>query len=387
MIPKKLLKKIDPILLEARSANHSMTRNDIIRANDYERCKATLQEMGIKLKIELPFINAYAVEIPVNKLQDVAALQIVNYVSSNVNAHTQIDIACSAIGVDKLRARGYTGAGVSIAFIDTGISAHKDFMYPHSRIRYFKDFVHNRNVPYDDNGHGTFMSGVAAGNGYMSRGKYIGVAPKANIISLKAMDKDGGGDSMQILRAMQWIIDNKKFYNIRVVSISLGAFPKKVPSNDMLSVGAGAMWDAGLFVAAAAGNSGPVPGSITTPGVNPKVMTVGAVDDKRTVDKSDDVVADFSGRGPVGKMTKPDILAPGVDIVSTASFVTKNQKNGYTKMSGTSVATPIIAGAAALILQSNPKLRPDDIKNMLQKHAYPLTGIKNNEGAGIVQLS
>jgi serine protease AprX len=260
-------------------------------------------------------------------------------------------------------------------------------MYPHSRIRYFKDFVHNRNVPYDDNGHGTFMSGVAAGNGYMSRGKYIGVAPKANIISLNAMDKDGGGDSMQILRAMQWIIDNKKFYNIRVVSISLGAFPKKVPSNDMLSVGAGAMWDAGLFVAAAAGNSGPVPGSITTPGVNPKVMTVGAVDDKRTVDKSDDVVADFSGRGPVGKMTKPDILAPGVDIVSTASFVTKNQKNGYTKMSGTSVATPIIAGAAALILQSNPKLRPDDIKNMLQKHAYPLTGIKNNEGAGIVQLS
>ncbi len=383
MIQKKLLKKIDPILLENPTIKHSNSKDVIICAKDYERCKAALENMGIKLKMELPFINSCAVEIPTNQIKDVAALKLVNYVSSNVNAHTQIDIACSVIGVDKLRAKGYTGAGVSIAFLDTGIFAHKDFMYPRVRIRIFKDFVNQRGVPYDDNGHGTFMAGVAAGNGYMSKGQYAGVAPRANIISLKTMDKKGGGDSTNILKAMQWIIDNKKFYNIRIVSVSLGAYPKEV---DMLSKGAGAMWDAGLFVAAAAGNSGPVPGSITTPGINPKVMTVGAADDRRTINKSDDIVAEFSGRGPVGKISKPDILAPGVDIISTASFDNQKQINGYTKMTGTSVATPIIAGAAALLIQADSRLRPIDIKKILLKHAYPITGDKNNEGAGLVQL-
>src|SRR5699024_3624198 len=115
-----------------------------------------------------------------------------------------------------------------------------------------------------------------------------------------------------ILAAIQWVADHQKEYNIRVLSMSLGTEPKKLSGNDAMVKGVEALWDRGITVVVAAGNSGPEPSTITSPGISPKVITVGAVDDKRTADISDDTIADFSSRGPVGSRTKPDVVAPGV---------------------------------------------------------------------------
>src|SRR5690606_31430974 len=173
---------------------------------------------------------------------------------------------------------------------------------PRSRIVAFKDFVNKKQSAYDDNGHGTFVAGAAAGNGYSSVGRYTGVAPMADIISVKVMNSKGEGNSSDILAGMQWVVDNKERFNIKIMSLSLGSKAVGRAYSDPLAVAAGSVWNRGITVIAAAGNSGPESGTITTPGVNNKVITVGAVDDKRTVDIKDDTIAKFSSRGPVGRL-------------------------------------------------------------------------------------
>lgn len=180
----------------------------------------------------------------------------------------------------------------------------------------FRDFVNNRQSPYDDHGHGTFVAGVAAGNGYSSGGKYRGIAPEANIIGVKVMDKDGSGNSSDIVAGMQWVVDHQQEYNVRIMSLSLGAKPSN-SRFDPLAAAVEAVWKKGIVVVAAAGNSGPKQNTIATPGISPMILTVGAVDDKRTPDYKDDVIADFSSRGPVnGRQVKPDLVAPGVNITA-----------------------------------------------------------------------
>ena len=153
---------------------------------------------------------------------------------------------------------------------------------------------------------------MAAGNGYSSGGKYAGVAPEASISGVKVMTKNGEGNASKIVAGMQWVLDHRYDYNIRIACLSLGSLSSGSLANDPLVVASSALWKQGIFVTAAAGNAGPKQGTITTPGVCPSIVTVGAVDDKRTADPSDDVVAEFSSRGPArGRVAKPDVVAPG----------------------------------------------------------------------------
>lgn len=358
-----------------------------------DRCEEILESLGAEVKYEYPLIDSFSVEIPQSKLIELASARYVKYIAADASVTAQMDIAAQEVKANVLNNSGYKGKGIGIAIIDTGIYPHVDFLRPTNRIKAFKDFVGKKELPYDDNGHGSFVAGVAAGNGYMSRGKYQGIASEADIIAIKALNKDGSGNTSDILAAIQWVADHQNENKIKVLSMSLGTDAKRLSSNDAMVKGIEALWNRGITVVVAAGNSGPKPSTITSPGISPKVITVGAVDDKRTPDISDDTIADFSSRGPVGMRVKPDVVAPGVKVVSVNSD--KDYKSGqrnmissipYTTMSGTSVATPVVSGSAVLLLEKYPSWTPNQVKEAFMDNAVPIIKNNNAEGRGIIDL-
>src|SRR5699024_9775003 len=151
-----------------------------------------------------------------------------------------------------------------------------------------KDFINDRQEPYDDNGHGTHCAGDAAGNGQASDGKYKAPAPEANIVGVKALDKRGSGSLSTVIAGIDWCIQNQLKYNIRILSLSLGSPALESAEDDLVVKAVEQAWDRGMTVCVAAGNSGPLPGTIGSPGISPKVITVGAVNDQNTIDRSDD---------------------------------------------------------------------------------------------------
>ncbi|MBM7572346.1 S8 family peptidase [Aquibacillus albus] len=274
-----------------------------------------------------------------------------------------------------------SGRGKSIAIIDTGIYPHNDLS---GRITAFVDFINQESEPYDDNGHGTHCAGDAAGDGSASSGQYVSPAPEANLIGVKVLNKMGSGSLETVMQGVEWCIDfnaNNPDQPIDIISMSLGSPAQQFGTEDddpMVQIVERA-WQDGIVVCVAAGNEGPDSRTIASPGISDQVITVGALDDRNTPEsRSDDEVASFSSRGPTiyGK-TKPDILAPGVDIVSLrspGSYLDKLQRQNrvgsdYFVLSGTSMATPICAGVVALILQQNPELTPQQVKELLKNGA------------------
>ncbi|HHW57409.1 MAG TPA: S8 family peptidase [Clostridia bacterium] len=358
----------------------------------YETLKKRIEKIGGSIKFELPIIKAWSVNLPCDKLKNFASLKGVHFIAEDSTVKLQLNIATQEIASRKVNDLGYTGKGVTIAFLDTGIYPHPDFTKPKNRIVAFHDVVNGKKQPYDDNGHGTHVAGDAAGNGYASNGKYKGVAPEANIVSVKVLDAYGRGLSSDILAGMQWILDNKDKYNIKIVSLSIGETPSLPTFLDPLVRGIDTLWKNGLVATIAAGNSGPNYNTITSPGTSRNAITVGAVDDKRTPDRSDDEIAKFSGRGGP-YMYKPDVVAPGVKIVSTASgnvpFGTDEImiSKAYRTATGTSMATPMVAGAAALLLEKNPHLTNVQIKNILKATATKIdeAGLWT-QGSGMINI-
>ncbi len=273
-----------------------------------------------------------------------------------------------------------TGSGVTTAVIDTGIYPHEDLS---GRIVGFADFINDRTEPYDDNGHGTHCAGDVAGNGSASDGQYKGPAPEGNVIGVKVLDKMGAGSLETVMEGVEWCIEHNEQnpeHPIDIINMSLGSTAQRYENEEddpMVKI-VNEAWDHGIVVCVAAGNEGPESQTIASPGVSEKIITVGALDDQNTVPRDGDDVASFSSRGPTiyGK-TKPDILAPGVDIVSLRSpnsFLDKMQKQSrvsddYISLSGTSMATPICAGIVALYLQHNSEATPQQIKDALRDGA------------------
>ena len=167
----------------------------------------------------------------------------------------------------------YTGKGIGVCILDTGIYEHIDFA---GRIWAFYDFLSYKRLPYDDNGHGTHVAGLLAGNGTASMGKYRGAAPGCGIISLKVLDRYGNGSQEDVLRAFRWIREYRQQYRIRVVNISVGTTCNSKKDHTELIEKVEQLWDEGMVVVTAAGNQGPRPGSITAPGNSRKVITVGS---------------------------------------------------------------------------------------------------------------
>lgn len=301
--------------------------------------------------------------------------------------------ARKSVNADLAQEKGYSGKNIGIAILDTGISPVDDFVKPSNRIIAFKDFINNKEIPYDDNCHGTHVAGIAGGNGLSSNGKYKGIAPNCNLISVKVLNEEGKGNAGDVLAGIQWIIENKEKYNIRILNLSIGT--NNEYSNDPLVKAVEMAWDLGIVVTIAAGNNGPKPHSITSPAISKKIITIGASDDHESVELWGNTLINFSGRGPTAEcIVKPEIIAPGVNVISCLSKTpNKNElkissKNtNYFKLSGTSMSTPIVAGAIALLLEKYPDLKPDDVKLMLKKSCINLNFPKNQQGWGLIDVN
>src|SRR5581483_1034089 len=379
-----------------------------------------LQKLATRLHGRLNVLNATVLTVPNRVLKTLAAHPLVLLVAfarpiAKTNYRTALTIGARPVQ----RGYGLTGAGVGVAVIDSGITSWHDDLTPRAagqgtypfgnqRVSAFVDFVNGQLQPYDDYGHGTHVAGIIAGNGYDSRGQKAGVAPDANLVSLKVLDGNGNGTVSNIIAAFDWILANHAQYHIRVVNISIGAGIHESYWTDPLTLAAKAVVDAGVVVVAAAGNAGKNAagqtqyGGIAAPGNAPWVITVGASSTQGTATRADDVMASFSSRGPTFKdwTAKPDLVAPGTGTVSLAapgsnfyasktpylvSGSTSTPYQPYLSLSGTSMAAPVVTGTVALMIQANPNLTPNLVKAILQYTAQAYSGYDPlTQGAGFL---
>jgi serine protease AprX len=273
--------------------------------------------------------------------------------------------------------QGGSGRGVTVAVLDSGIASNPDLG---TRIQAEVSFA----GPYDPQrpdpgGHGTHIAGTIAGDGTSSAGQYVGMAPHAGLVSVQVLDRNGNGRISSVVRGIEWAIAHQAEFNIRVLNLSFGARVLGASyRTDPLAAAVEIAWKHGIVVVAAAGNSGPSSGTVESPGVDPYVITVGATDDQATLSLSDDMLAWFSAWGmPTDSSPKPDLLADGrrivslrvpgssIDMLLPDHVVTANNGSTYTRLTGTSMATAVVSGAVALMLERQPLLKPDQVKQIL----------------------
>lgn len=342
-------------------------------------CAERLRGKGFSVKKSYPYINAVYCECGGDELNKLSDENSVKFVMPDAEVFAMTELTREIVGIPAFEKNGYTGLGVTVAVIDTGISCHMDLFSPVNRLVCFKDFVNGRDKYYDDNGHGTFVCGVLCGNGFCSGGKYRGMAPDCRIIALKALNSKGVAATSDILDAVEWVIDNKNKYNIKVVNMSFGSDP--LGRDDPLSKAAEALWRNGITVVASAGNSGSEYNTIKSPGINPYIITVGASNHHNSTEVNKHSVAAFSSRGSnENYIFKPDCVAPGVDIISIG------MDKCYTSMSGTSVSAPVVSGLAALIIQRFPHIPPDTVKAIIKNYCERLCGDVYAEGSGEIRF-
>jgi serine protease AprX len=278
-----------------------------------------------------------------------------------------------------------TGAGVTVAVVDTGVADVADLAGRLTHVNV------SGGAAGDGLGHGTFMAGLVAGDGSSSGGTYTGVAPGARILDVQVATPDGSTSLSRVLAGLQAVADAAKADpSVRVVSLALSTGDPLPPSADPLSRALDRLWAKGLTVVVSAGNDGPADDTVTSPGADPTLITVGALDEHGTSARSDDTVADFSSRGSRFGASKPDLVAPGVSLVSTRSAgSTADVENpasrvgdSYFTGSGTSMSEAVTAGAAAVLLGTRPALTPDSVKRLLVKTAYDNSALEKADGAG-----
>jgi serine protease AprX len=376
-----------------------------------------IQVLGGTLGRALASVDARVADVPNNKLLTLAANDLVQKIALDRPTVASNERTSATVGATAVRdALGYNGAGVGVAIIDSGITAWHDDLTDGSntgsqRVVQFVDIVNGGTVLYDDYGHGTHVAGIVGGNGFDSSGRRSGVAPGAHLVVLKVLDGSGSGRISDIIAALDYVVAHKAQFNIRVVNLSIAANVSESFNTDLLAQSTKRAVQQGIVVVAAAGNAGRSSngraqyGAITAPGNAPWVLTVGASSHMGTTDRADDTMAKFSSRGPTrfDYTAKPDLVAPGVGTESLSvpgSTLSSNYSAyllpgtvatsypPYLSLSGTSMATPVVAGTVALMMQANPSLTPNAVKAILQYTsqvyaAYdPLT-----EGAGFLNAA
>lgn len=354
-----------------------------------------INEKSSKKSLKLDGLYCYPAKISPKKIAKLLEYEEVKAIYLDRKVKALIDKASATVRADYPWKNNKTGKGISIAVIDTGVYPHADLICPENRIIAFKDFVNNKTDPYDDNGHGTHVAGDICGNGYSSKGLYRAPAYESLVIGVKVLNKQGSGNLSDVIAGVQWCINNKDKYKIKIINLSLGSEPVSPYKNDLLCEVLEKAWDSEIVVCAAAGNDGPQSGTISSPGIDPKIITVGASDDRNTVLRDDDKPASFSSRGPtIDGLPKPDILCPGSNIVSLRAPKSYYEKvtqstcisDSYSSMSGTSMATPICCGIIALLLEARPSLKPDEVKVILMNTAWNMGFTQNEQGTGCPDL-
>lgn len=292
--------------------------------------------------------------------------------TESTGPHTPSDVFLQETGATRLASAGDTGQGVTVAVMDTGIDNLPDFS---GRLIGGVDLT-NGGAPYQDSyGHGTFVAGLIAGDGASSAGQYSGEAPGAKLVSIKVAGADGMTHLGTLISGLQWAVDHRSGYGIKILNLSLGFKSAQSTVTNPLDQAVEAVWNAGVAVVVSAGNTGPFNGSILSPGDDPLVITVGALDDMATPSVTDDEMNDFSAVGPTSPdgWVKPDLVTSGRSVVSlsapgsTIDTDYPSARIGSTNFvgSGTSFSAAITSGAAALVLADNPGLTPNQLKARL----------------------
>jgi len=338
----------------------------------------------------------------------------VAYISLDRPLAASLDYSAGAVNAPAAWSAGLDGSGVGIAIIDSGIYSHPDLNGVNSgqsRVVYRQSFIGGNQ--FDDFGHGTHVAGIAAGNGGDSSKTgafhtYRGIAPNANVLDLRVLNANGSSSDSVVIAAIQKAVQLKSRYNVRVINLSLGRPIYEGCTHDPLCQAVEAAWKNGIVVVVAAGNLGRNGyGTILSPGDSPHAITVGCMKTEMTVSRTDDLIASYSSKGPtyIDLTAKPDLVAPGNLVVSLLapgstleaeypgnvippSQYTSSSSPGapaYFRLSGTSMATPVVSGAVALLLQKNPNLTPDTIKARLMKTAsknFPATSTAYDPSTG-----
>lgn len=294
-------------------------------------------------------------------------------------AGTKMNRVRELVHAEDAHRMGIKGTGVTVAVMDTGIADHPDFSH---RILDFVDFTAGRSGMYDDNGHGTHVCGIIGGTGFASRGRYMGIAPGVKYVVIRVLDKMGNGNTTQVIRAIEWLIRNHKKYNIRILNISVGMLSSaKEEEREKLLEAVERVWEEQIVVVTAAGNNGPEAGSVTIPGMSKTVITVGSSDDETAIRGRIRMGTGYSGRGPTEScIVKPEVVAPGTKVVSCSN------RMSYETKSGTSMATPVVTGAIALLLERYPYLTPVQVKLRLYETAVDLGKPRNTQGWGMIDI-
>lgn len=365
----------------------------VVARGDLNTLEADLRRTGLKETVRVPIAHGVAVELTpalidhlrtdvnVARLIYDAPVRLTDTPFNPTALATAYPAVVDAVPVWSNPLAPLTGQGIGIAVIDSGIASHPDLG---NRVIVSQNF--NPNVAGSDDayGHGTAVAGIIAGDGTASLGQYIGVAPQANLINIRVNDGTGAAPTSAIMNAILWAVVNKNTYNIRVLNLSLQASVQESYHTSPIDAAVEYAWLKGIVVVVAAGNGGPN-SALNAPANDPYVITVGATDDQGTAATTDDTLAGFSSYGVTQDgFTKPDFVAPGKHIITTLapssafaltypSFMVGTQ---YIKLSGTSVAAPVLSGVAALYIESNPTVRPGQLKGVLlaTSNSLALTG-------------
>jgi len=353
----------------------------IVMGLSSSQAKAKVNAHHGSVAASLGIVSGVAADVTADQLTELQADPDVSIVPNvQVDVTGAADVAPRApaavfpqtTGASTLAASGVTGQGVTVAVLDTGIASLPDFA---GRLVGGVD-LSGGNDPFTDGyGHGTFVAGLIAGNGASSQGAYVGEAPGASLVSIKVAGAEGTSDLVTVLRGIQWAIANRNALNIGVLNISMGMAPFPSSVLNPLDRAVETAWHYGIVVVTSAGNTGPINGTITSPGDDPMVITAGALDDNGTAAPADDTMPDFSAVGPtaVDGWFKPDLVASGRSVVSlrvpgsTIDLANPSARVGSTNFvgSGTSFSAAITSGAVAQLRQTSQGASPDRIKGML----------------------
>jgi serine protease AprX len=368
-------------------------------------------------------VKGVAAELPAGVIAALAERSDILYISfdrpTQSAGHLEVTTGASLVRNYGTSSTGaINGTGIGIAVLDSGIyTAHHSFT---GRIAASIDFTGENRTTTDPYGHGTHVAGVAVGISHVANGAYTGVAPGAKVINVRVLNSQGQGRTSDAIAGIDWCIANKAAYNIRVMNLSLGATAVDSYLDDPMCQAVRRAVQAGIVVCVAAGNMGKdssgskLYGAVHSPGIEPSAITVGAANTYGTNSRADDQVASYSSRGPTrgyrttaqgnkryDNFIKPDLIAPGNKIISAGSpgcvldvryplndvSPLSESTHEMVYMSGTSTATPAVAGAAALLLQRNPALTPGLVKAVLMYTADPINRFSNHEqGAGLLNV-
>lgn len=276
---------------------------------------------------------------------------------------------------------GYYGQGVTVAVVDSGIMHHEALGRAGSdRFVSAVDMVNGINEFYDDLGHGTHVAGIIGGH----TPRFKGMAPECKFVSVKVLDRRGGGKLESVIDGLRWIEANEAVYNIRIVNISVGTPSMRSYDEDSALVRmVDRLWNRGLIVLAAAGNNGPARSSIGAPGISRRIITVGASDDDAGI-RGRGMMRYYSGRGPTDScIKKPDVVAPGSNILSCGN---NNRGNNYIYKSGTSMSTPVVSGAVALLLSKYPEMTNREVKIRIKNSTVDLGYPHERQGWGLLDV-